>query len=184
MIKPWKLLSSKDISPSKWFPIEQRVYLLPDGSIVDDFTVSPINDVSMIVPITKDSQVVLVHIYKPGVDQTLYQFPAGRKDSTQETFKHLAVRELEEETGIKIQQSQLKKLGICTGFTTKSSERVHLFYVDNCEFNSTIKPDEHETLEPITVSIPQMEAMIHSGKIICAQTISAWTLAQKRLNLQ
>lgn len=27
-IKKWKLISKKDVSPSKWFPIEQRIYEL------------------------------------------------------------------------------------------------------------------------------------------------------------
>jgi len=43
----WKLLSAKDVSPSKWFTIEERTYELPDGRIVDDFTVTTLANVSL-----------------------------------------------------------------------------------------------------------------------------------------
>ena len=67
-IQKWKLLSAKDVSPSTWFPIEARTYQLPNGKIIEDFTVTTLADVAMIIPMTTEGKLVLVNQYKPGVD--------------------------------------------------------------------------------------------------------------------
>jgi hypothetical protein len=97
----WKLLSSKDVSPNKWFPIEMRVYQLPNGKIVDDFSVTTLADVAMIVPITKNGEIVLVRQFKPGFGDVILEFPAGRLERSHINIEQTAIHELEEETGIK-----------------------------------------------------------------------------------
>ena len=72
MLKKWQLLSKRDVSPNSWFPVESRTYRLPNGQIIEDFTVSTIPNVSMVIAITKEQKVVLVHQYKPGVDEMMY----------------------------------------------------------------------------------------------------------------
>src|SRR5690242_19769211 len=118
MSKPqkWKLLKTEDVSPSKWFPIENRTYELPNGKIVDDFTVTTLGDVAMIVPITKDGKVVLARQYKPGVDTLTLEFPAGRIEKHHTNILETAQHELEEEVGIHVEQNQLLFLGEINGF--------------------------------------------------------------------
>jgi hypothetical protein len=99
-LKKWQLLSSTDVSPSKWFPVEKRKYKHPNGQIIDDFTVTTLADVSMIVPITKDGKIVIVRQFKPGADEFTLEFPAGRREKDHTSFLATAHHELEEETGI------------------------------------------------------------------------------------
>src|SRR5579859_1820143 len=106
-IQKWKLLSTKDVSPSKWFPIESRTYQLPNGKIIDDFTVTTLGDVAMILPITVDHKVVLVRQFKPGIGDILLQLPAGRIEKNHKDIRETARHELEEEVGIKVEDSQL-----------------------------------------------------------------------------
>src|SRR3989339_265348 len=175
----WKLLSKKDISPHKWFPIEMRTYSLPNGNILDDFSVTTLADVSMIVPVTKEKKVVLVNQYKPGVDEVVLEFPAGRMEPHHKDFLELAKHELEEEIGIKVKTNQLKHFATLSGFTTKGSERVWFYFAKDLEFNSKQNLDSNEEIEIVLLNFEEMDEYIYNGKIWTSQTIAGWMLAKK-----
>lgn len=179
-LQKWKLLSKKDVSPHDWFPIEMRSYQLPNGTIVEDFSVTTLADVAMIVAQTKDEKVVLVKQYKPGTDEIMIQFPAGRIEPSHADMQETAMHELEEETGIKADKSAFHNFGKISGFSTKATEKVYLYFVDKVEFNSEQNLDLNEEIEVLLLTPDEIESLIHSGQIWCGQTISAWTLAKKR----
>jgi ADP-ribose pyrophosphatase len=178
--KKWKLLSKKDVSPSKWFPIEERIYELPNGKIVDDFTVSTLSDVSLIIPVTKDKKIILVNQYKPGVDEVILQFPGGRLEENHKNFDELAQHELEEEVGVKVELNQLTQFAKFSGFSTKASEIVYFYIAKDCEFNSKQHFDPTEEIEVITVTPKEMDRLVESNQIWCAQTVAGWELAKKK----
>ncbi len=175
----WQLISTKDVSPSKWFPIEERTYKLPDGRIIDDFTLTTLADVAMILPITKDKKVVLVEQYKPGVDAVMMQFPAGRKEPEHKDLIETACHELEEETGIRAPKSALTYFAKLTGFPTKASEVVYMYLAKEVEFNATQKLDATEDIAVITIDFQTMDKYVLEGIIWDSQTIAAWELAKK-----
>ncbi len=178
--KKWKLLSKKDVSPSKWFPIESRTYELPDGRIVDDFTVTTLSDVAMVLPITKDRKTVWVNQFKPGIGDILIQLPAGRLEKKHTSMSEAALHELEEEVGIRADQSQLHFIAKVHAFSTKASEVVHLFLAENCEFNSQQNLDANEDIEILELSFSEVEEKILNGQIWDAEAIAAWELAKKK----
>ncbi len=175
----WQLISTKDVSPSKWFPIEERTYKLPDGRIIDDFTVTTLADVAMIVPITKDRKVILVNQFKPGANDVVLQFPAGRKEPYHKDFVETACHELEEEVGIQVSQSELTYFGRCNGFNTKATEVVYMYLAKDLEFNSQQKLDSTEDIEVVILDFNTMDSYVFENRIWCSQTIAAWELAKK-----
>ena len=76
-MKKWKLIEETDVSPSKWFPIKKHKVELPNGTIIDDYFITTLGNVGMILPITKDNKIVLVKQYKHGVKDVLIELPAG-----------------------------------------------------------------------------------------------------------
>lgn len=176
----WKLLSTKDVSPSAWFPIESRTYELPNGKIVDDFTVTTLADVAMVISLTKDKKVVWVNQFKPGIGELLIQLPAGRTEKHHVSMADTAIHELEEEVGIKVSESQLHFIAKVHAFSTKATEAVHLFLAVDCEFNSTQNLDANEDIEILQLSFDEVEAKILSGEIWDAEAIAAWELAKKK----
>lgn len=179
-MQKWKLLSKKDVSPHKWFPIEMRTYELPNGKIVDDFSVSTLPDVAMIVAITTDNKVVLVRQFKPGAGDLFLQFPAGRIEPHHKDMIEVAQHELEEEAGIHVEQKDLIYFAGLNGFSTKCTEKVNFYFVSGVTVNSTQRLDENELIEVVLLSLSEMEEYITSEKIWCAQTIAGWELAKKR----
>jgi ADP-ribose pyrophosphatase len=174
----WKLLSSQDVSPSKWFPIESRTYELPNGRIVDDFTVTTLADVAMIIPVTPDGRIVLVRQYKPGFDDVILEFPAGRLENNHKDITETAQHELEEETGIKTEK--LEYFATIAPFVTKGTEKVFCFLAPNVEFNSVQSFDENEDIEVVILSFSELENLIASNELQAAVTIAAWELAKKK----
>jgi 8-oxo-dGTP pyrophosphatase MutT (NUDIX family) len=179
-LKKWKLISKKDVSPSKWFPIEERTYELPDGTIIDNFYVTTLADSVHIIPITADRKVVLIQMYKQGTDEIMIQFPAGRFEAKHSTILEGAVQELEEETGIQVVESDLKKVGKLAAGSTKQTECVHIFIATGVSFNSKQNLDETEEITVLSLSFTEMEEYITSGKIWDSHCIVGWELAKKR----
>lgn len=60
----------------------------------------------MIVPITRDGEVVVLRQYRPAINDYLYELPAGIIDKG-ETIEEAAKRELFEETGLKAVECEL-----------------------------------------------------------------------------
>lgn len=179
-LKKWKLVDKKDVSPSKYFPLEIRTYKLPNGATVDDFYVTTLADSVHVIPITKDGKIILIRMYKQGVDEIVIQTPAGRLESKHKNIKDVAVRELEEETGIKVQTNQLIRVGKAALGTTKASEVVHYFTVTNVEFNSRQKLDENEEIEIISLTPDEIDQAILNGTIWCGPTITGWHFLKSR----
>lgn len=174
----WKLVDTQDVSPSKWFPVEKRTYLLPSGKVVDDFFVTTLADVAMIVPLTQEGKVVLVKQFKPGFDEVIIEFPAGRIEKSHKNIEETAIHELEEETGIAA--NEVEYFATLAGFVTKGTEKVSCFLARDVEFNSTQNLDTNEDIEVITLSPKELDLMIENNQIVAAITIAAWEVAKKK----
>ena len=108
-LKKWEILSSKDISPSKWMPLRLDTVRVKDDKVIDFYLITR-GHVVMVLPFTKDKKLVLIRQYKLGVNDIIIEGPAGMVEKDQEATA-AAIRELEEETGIKYDQSKLIELG-------------------------------------------------------------------------
>lgn len=180
-IKPWKLLHSTDASPSPWLPVEKRTYQLPNKTIIDDFYVVTLADSVHVIPITPNGQIILIRMYKPGIDEIILQFPAGRIEATKhKSPRDAAIMELEEETGAKCQPAQFQKIAELGLATTKATEKIHLFLAQDVVINSTQKLDTTEQIEVVTLSPQEIESYIAQGKIKDAACIANWQVAKAK----
>lgn len=176
----WELLNKKDISPSKWFPIEQRTYRMPNGHIVDDFTVSTLADVAMIVPITVDHKVVLVNQFKPGINEVILQFPAGRKEQKHANLLSTAQHELAEEIGAYVSQDQLSHFATLSGTSTKGSDLIYYYLAQNITLGNLQSLDVTEEIEIVCMDFYELDNQIMNGKILCALTIAGWEIVKQK----
>ena len=167
----WKLLEEKDVSPSKWFPIKQHKVELPNGKIIDDYFISPLGDVAMVLPILKTGEIVLVKQYKHAIDEIMVELPAGfqQKDKT---LPESALAELEEEVGIQTDIKNLEFIGKFSNNPTKTTHITHSFLARNLEFNSKQRLDSTEEIEIMILKPGKVLQMIQSQKIWVADTIT------------
>jgi 8-oxo-dGTP pyrophosphatase MutT (NUDIX family) len=170
-IKPWKVISKKDVSPSKWFPVEQHTVELADGNIIDDFYVSVLNPVAMVIAVTRQNKIVFVQQYKHGIGEVMIELPSGFARNEQSP-EQAAVAELEEETGIKVELQDLIPLGKIAVHPSKSKCVVHGFLIKDVEFNSQQNLDVTEQINVLQLSVEEAFAAIKSGEIWAVDTVA------------
>lgn len=175
-MKKWEIISKEDVSPSKWFPIEKHVVKLPNGKIIDDYYVSTMENVAMILPITTENKIVLVKQYKHAIDEIMIELPAGCQKE-EKTLEDTAIIELEEEVGIKTTKDNLVLLGKIIDNPTKSTRTTFCYLAKDLEFNSKQKLDETEDIEIMEVAPKQALKMVENGDIWTATSVATIVIA-------
>ncbi len=160
----------EDVSPSRWFPVERHVVELPDGTIVDDYFISPLGDVVMVLPVTCDNEFVLVRQYKHAIGEIVIELPAGFQQAGK-SLEETAVAELEEECGIKTAVSSLIFFGKVANNPTKTTHVTYCYLVRDAEFNSVQNLEPTEEIELLTVTPQQALTMIKNGDIWVGDSI-------------
>jgi ADP-ribose pyrophosphatase len=177
-IQKWQLLSEKDVSPSIWFPIKSRTYKMPNGKVVEDFTITTLGDVVMIIPITDEGKIVMVRQYKPGADQITIEFPAGRKEDKHESFLDAAKHELMEETGIEAgKMAQFVKL---SGFPTKGTEMIYGYIAEDLKFTGKQDFDETENIEVVQFTVAEVDSMVETQEVMPVSSVAMWYTAKRK----
>lgn len=173
-IERWKLIERKDVSPSKWYPLYIDKVRLPNGTEIEDYYVSELGDVAMIVAVTPEKEIVFAKQYKHGVQDILLELPAGRIGG--KTPQQAAHEELREETGIVA--DELVPLGKVAIAPSKDSTYTHAFLLTNARIQKEQDLDETENIELVKIPISKLDEKIMSGEIHVADTIAALTLAK------
>lgn len=172
-VQKWKTLSSKLVFDNRWYQLRQDQVLLPNGQTVDDFFVSLRPDIATILPITAAGEVVFVRQYRHGIGKILLELPAGTFETGEEPLA-VAKRELAEETGYVADEWA----AIATFYNSpvKQNNRIHLFKAQPAQLTQTQQLDATEEIEVVLKPIEQIPALIASGEICVAGTITALAL--------
>lgn len=176
-MEKWKIIKETDVSPSKWFPVMQHTVELPNGTIIDDYFISPMGKVAMVLPITKDNEIILVKQYKHALGEILVELPAGFQQKNK-TLEESALAELEEEVGIRTTLENLVFLGKAANNPTKTTHVTHYYLAKDLEFNARQNFDVTEEIELVKVTPQKAVSMVESGEIWVADSIAAIMLAK------
>ncbi len=116
----------------------------------------------------KDGKILLVKQYRYAYGEEIYEIPAG-KLNVGEDPKLAAVRELEEETGIKAEVKHLYTLYPTPGYT---NEKIYIYLAENVSEGDR-HLDEGEFLSAEWLPLDEAYAMLKNGKICDAKTVVA-----------
>lgn len=134
-----------------------------------------------IVPITADQRILLVRQWRAPMQRETLEIPAGKIDLGESDLASVALRELNEETGLTSDQLQ----EIAAFFTSPgfSNERMTLFYATDLKPVAHKRPlDADEFLNVEQLTLTQAQHAIDTGLICDAKTIMAlyyWQLQMK-----
>ncbi len=146
----------------------------PDGS-TGELEMIRHSGASAIIPFldppgSEDPRVVLIRQYRYACDGEILEVPAGRPDQLGEPWEECAHRELEEETGYQANNLRyLTSIYTTPGFT---DELIRLFAAWNLE-EGDINRDADEFIDLLTPTLSEAVALVHSGEIVDAKSISA-----------
>ena len=174
-IKKWQILSEDDVSPSKWFRLFRHSVKLPNGNVYDDFYVSDLGDVAMVLPVTSNNELIFVRQYKHGAREITLELPAGRIEKGQSPIQ-AARLELEQETGIV--SDDLTPIGELRPFPSKDKMIVYGFLANGINCTRKQNLDETEDLEVEPISLTCVDEKIRSGEINCSDTLALIALAK------
>lgn len=173
--KPWKIIESTDVSPSKWFPIKKDLIELPNGKQIEYFK-SELENVAMILPITENNEIIFVEQYKHGIGEVTLELPAGRIDKGKDPSE-VAIEELREETGIEHEQKDLVFLTELWTEPSKSSVRVFGYLAKAVQITSTQNLEETENIKIRKIPMSKVAELIERGEIHASDTLALIGLA-------
>lgn len=151
------------------FFVEQRVCPGPDGQPINRYMVVHPGAV-VILPLIEPASVVMIHQMRWGVDEQLWELPAGTLESNEEPLS-AAQRELEEETGFQAEVvSPLNRFYASPGIST---EIMHTFIATELkEVGQHLDAGEQIRVE--TMSLDRVKKMILNGEIIDGKTLAVF----------
>lgn len=120
-------------------------------------------DAVMIVPIIYGKGVAMIKQYRPAIDDYIYEFPAGLIDPG-EDIKDTIKRELHEETGLKVVNSEefVKPSYTSVGMSDETCA-IHFAYAHGkiTNKNNTV----HENIEVVEILYEEIEKFIKNNNI-------------------
>lgn len=174
-IKKWKLIKEENVSPDPWFPLYKHVVKLPSGKIINDYYISKLGNVAMIVAVTKDKKIIFVRQYKHGADEVIIELPAGRVEKGRNPID-CAKQELTEETGYIA--TKLISLGNIYFEPSKDTLKVYGFITGVNEVTKHQSLEVTEDIEVLLIPAKDVDKWIKSGKIKSSDTLAFLKLAQ------
>lgn len=156
----WELIKKEPVFESKWMTIEKRSYRLPTGEIKEDYYHLNRPDYVLVLAIDEQDRILLERQYRRGVDEFVYELPAGWINEGEKPIE-AAKRELREETGALGEGDSTVEIFPQPGF---SSMKAHVAVLKvNSQGEHSRDADEHLTAE--WVSKQQVRAMVKDGRI-------------------
>ena len=133
--------------------------------------------VCAVVPFLDHQHIILMHQFRYGPNETLWEIPAGTIEGREEASRMLpdetpeecAARELMEETGY--QASRLEKVCECYATPGNSDEILHLFFARDL-IKRQQDLDAGEIIDEVrSFNLTEIDALIDSGGIRDAKTL-------------
>lgn len=172
--------SSETIYDGKILHVERWQVTCPNGKAATREIVVH-KGAAAVVPVYEDGTTLLVRQHRVAVDRVTLEIPAGKLDSVGEDPHDCAVRELEEETGLRAgRMTLLTSLLTTPGFCT---EKIAIYLAQELSQGQT-HPDEDEFLSLVRMPLEDAVAMIMRGEIRDSKTICGLLMAKEALAAQ
>ncbi|MBN1168923.1 NUDIX hydrolase [Candidatus Woesebacteria bacterium] len=176
--KRWKLLKSKPIFETKWMSLYSNDYELPNGKVAKDYFHLARPNYVLIIAIDDSDRIVVEKNYRRGVDDFVYELPAGWLDEG-ETPEEAAERELKEETGYIGKAEMVGELYPQPGFSSMKAYGALVRINKEDKGEQELGHDEHIDYE--LIDLDEVQKMLKDGKIKDMGFLSLLTLVRNRI---
>ena len=125
-----------------------------------------------VVAITEEGKILMVHQYRNALNRFTLELPAGKVDSPGEERRLCAFRELEEETGMRVDAPEDLEFLIRVDTTVAfCDEQIDVFVARNLKA-ARQHLDEGEALNVEAWALSDLLSMIYRGEIKDSKTVS------------
>ncbi|HSX35611.1 MAG TPA: NUDIX hydrolase [Patescibacteria group bacterium] len=158
--KKWKLLDTQKVFGSPWVSLENRNYELSNGLVKNDYLHLNRPDYVLIVVLDGRGRLLVERQYRRGVDDFVYELPAGWIEKG-ESPSEAAKRELLEETGVNGSGDTCFELYPQPGF---SSMKAYVCIL-NIDTIGTAQVGEDEDISTMWIALEDVQKMVKESKI-------------------
>lgn len=128
-----------------------------------------------VLPVDENGKLLMVRQYRNALDRFTLEIPAGKVDAPDEPRRLCAFRELEEETGYKVDKPEDLEFLIRVNTTVAfCDEEIDIFLARNLK-KGEAHPDKDEVIEPERWELGDLLDLIYKGEIRDAKTVAAIT---------
>lgn len=175
----WERLKRTTLVDTPFLKVYSDAIRLPDGSLIDDYTVTKKRDVVIIVATNPEGKVLIQEEYRYAVDQNLLSLPAGQIDEG-ETPEEAAIRELLEETGYG--GGDFEIMDTLYEYPTKDAHTITVVRARNVTWQKEIKHEATEFIGELQlVTVNELSDQIRQGEWKTACIIAAFVRALPEL---
>ncbi len=169
----WKKISSHVDHDHRIFALRRDVVISPRTGVEHEFLVLQSQDWVLILAMTEDGEVVLVHQYRHGLGDFTVEMPGGLVDDRFNP-EEAARAELREETGFGAGTwTYLGRLAVVPAVFDNS---LHVFLARGVRRISEVDLDEGEDILTELVSLEEVRARIADGRLVHAPVVAAMYL--------
>src|SRR3982751_1298996 len=159
----WHIRDTSCAYKNKTFSLRVDTLQLPDGKEMQYGYMEHAAAV-VIVPVTRDGQIVIVRQYRYPVDDWCTELPAGgTHDTGDEPLADVARKELREEIGASC--GALTHVGSFYTAPSSTDEKCHVFLAENVDVSRSQETESSEEIEVRLAPPEQVLDMARSGKM-------------------
>lgn len=179
---PWKTLSTQPVYNNDWIKVEEHQVITPGGNHGVYGKVSFKNQAVGVIPLDEQGNTWLVGQYRYTLNEWSWEIPMGGSPGKEDKQKS-ALRELEEETGLKAGRlTELLQLHTSNSIT---DERGTIFLATELGQGEQQLEDSEKDIQLKKLSLDEAIAMASNGEITDAMSVAGLLyLALKRTELE
>lgn len=126
-----------------------------------------------VLPVADDGKILMVRQYRNALDSFTLEIPAGKLDDPEEPKVECAFRELEEETGYRVESPEKLEYLMSLNTTVAFCDEAIDIFVAHSLIPSSQNLDEDEVIQVEARELGELEHMIYDGEITDGKTIAA-----------
>ncbi len=173
MIRKWEVLSRRTAADFHLFRIEEKKVRSPRTGAAMDVQAIHFPDWVVVLPITHDQTVVMIHQYRHGNEQICLELPGGLVDPDDDSPGTSAQRELLEETGYRA--DRMIQMGATYPQPAVLSNRCFFFLAHDVQQVGDMTLDAGEDIRRVEVPVKDIPDKIRKGEIDNAMTVLAFS---------
>jgi len=172
MVEEWMVLKRRMVADYQLFQIEEKNVKSPRTGAVMAVQAIHFPDWVVVLPITSDQTVVMIHQYRHGNEKICLELPGGLVDADDDSPETTVHRELLEETGYR--SKRIVKVGETYPQPAVLSNRCSFYLAKDVEQVGKMSLDAGEDISLVHVPIDAIPSKIKRREIDNAMTILAF----------
>jgi 8-oxo-dGTP pyrophosphatase MutT (NUDIX family) len=178
-MQPWERLDRKTLVDTPFLKVYSDKIRLPNGSLIDDYTVVKKRDAVMIVATDEDNKLITFKEYKYAANEMLLTLPAGQIDKD-EPVQEAAKRELLEETGYT--GDDFEVIDELKEYPTKDLHTITVVRARNVRLVGTVHHEETENIGDVQLqTVDELRSSIRNGEWKITATLASILVALPEL---